>query len=420
MGIINMLKQKVSEKVRGYSYVRMMNGSIPVFSQFGDNIYASDIVKNCISCIATEISKLEPRHIRTDNDGMQKTINDSITRLFKYAPNELMTTSDFLEKCVWLWYRKSNCFIYPVYETVKGDRGIYRNYLGFYPLDPVEVVFLQDPTGTMYIKLTFQSGYNVTLPYEDIIHWRKDFSLNEFLGGDENGLPDNGPLLKVLKVNDTILQGLDKAVKASLSIKGVLKMNTMLDTDEQIAEREKFEKKLSSNSSAVLPMDLKGDYIPITSTPTVIDNTTLDFVQKKILNNYGVSYAILSGDFTDEQYQAFYEKKLEPMIISLGQAFNKTLFTASQMSYGDEVIFYPQKLLFTNVKNKIAVADILGARGALTDNQLLDLFGYPPFEGGNIRRVSLNFINRDIIDDYQMLNAKNGKGVNNNGKETEQ
>lgn len=419
MGIINILKKKAADKYLNYVYAKMMNGSAPIFSQFGDNIYASDIVKNCISCVATEISKLEPRHIRVDSDGMQQTINDSITRLFKYAPNELMTTSDFLEKCVWLWYRKSNCFIYPVFETVKGDRGVYRNYLGFYPLDPMEVVFLQDPTGTLFIKLTFESGYNVTLPYSDIIHWRKDFSLNEFLGGDENGLPDNGPLLKVLKVNDTILQGLDKAVKSSLSIKGILKLNTMLDDDAQEEERNKFIKKLNSNASALLPMDLKGDYIPVSSTPTVIDNTTLQFIQNKILNNYGVSYEILSGNFTDEQYQAFYEKSLEPMIISLGQAFNKTLFTASQMSYGDEVVFYPQKLLFTNVKNKIAVADVLGARGTLTDNQLLDLFGYPPFEGGNVRRVSLNFINRDIIDDYQMLNAKSGKGEKNNDKSTE-
>lgn len=414
MGIIKVLKKRVTDKYKNYVYSKMMNGSTPVFSQFGDNIYASDIVKNCISCVATEISKLSPRHIRTDNEGMQQTINDSITRLFRYAPNELMTTSDFLEKCVWLWYRKSNCFIYPVYEEVKGERGIYRDYKGFYPLDPIEVIFLRDLSETMYIKLIFQSGYNVTLPYEDIIHWRKDYSLNEFLGGDENGLPDNGPLLKVLKVNDTILQGLDKAVKASLSVRGILKINTMLDSDEQIEERERFEKKLSTNSSAVLPMDLKGDYIPINSTPTVIENTTLEFIQNKILNNYGVSYAILSGDFNDEQYQAFYEKILEPMIISLGQAFNKTLFTSNQMSYGDEVIFYPQKLLFTNVKNKIAVADILGSRGTLTDNQLLELFGYPPFKGGNVRRVSLNFINRELADEYQMINAKNEKGVKKN------
>ena len=163
-----------------------------------------------------------------------------------------------------------------------------------------------------------------------------------------------------------------------------------------------------------MPIDLKQEYIPLNVNPTVIDKNTLEFVERKILNHYGVSLAIINGDFTDEQYQAFYEKKLETNIIGLGQAFSRTLFTSRELEHGNEVIFYGQKLLFTNTKNKIAVADILGNRGALTDNQLLELFGYPPFEGGETRHMSLNFINRDIADNYQMNKFDKGKGVSNN------
>jgi len=147
----------------------------------------------------------------------------------------------------------------------------------------------------------------------------------------------------------------------------------------------------------------------------MIDKDTLEFIERKILNHYGVSVAILNGDFTDEQYQAFYEKKLEQNLIGLGQAFSKTLFTDRELDYGNEVIFYGQKLLFTNTKNKIAVADILGNRGALTDNQLLELFGYPPFEDGDTRHMSLNYINRDIADSYQASKFNSDKGVNENG-----
>ena len=76
----------------------MLDGLIPVFSQFGHDIYASDVVQMAIDCIATEISKLQPRHIRTDANGMQTVPKSSINRLFKFAPNPLMTTRDFLEK----------------------------------------------------------------------------------------------------------------------------------------------------------------------------------------------------------------------------------------------------------------------------------------------------------------------------------
>ncbi len=401
MGLINILGG-FKNKYKEYQYAKMMNGATPVFSQFGEDVYASDVVKNCVRCIASDISKLQPKHIRTIGENKQQTIKSSINRLLRFSPNPLMTTSEFLEKCVWLRETTYNCFIYPAYISLEDGKKIYT---GFYPLRPVSVDFLEDNNGVIFIKLTFANGDDYTLPYSDIIHWRKDFSLNDFMGGDANGQVNNEHILKVLKINHTILEGLDKAVKASLTINGIMKVNTLLDDEKQEKERKRFEEKLRASDSGIIAMDLKGEYIPINrSTPAIIDKGTLEFVQSKILNNYGVSVPILTGDFTDEQYQAFYEKTLEPMINSLGQAFSKTLFTDRELDTGNEVIFYPQKLLFTNTKNKIAVADILGTRGALTDNQLLELFGYPPFDGGDVRNKSLNFINRDIADQYQLAN----------------
>ncbi|HAT4336764.1 TPA: phage portal protein [Clostridium perfringens] len=394
-------------KYRNYAYAKMLSGETPIFSQFGEDIYASDIVKNCIRCTADEMSKLKPKHIRILAEDKQQTINSSINRLLKVSPNPLMTTSEFLEKCVWLRETTYNCFIYPQFYINESGKRIYT---GFYPLNPKNVDFLEDESGTLFIKFTFGNGMEVTLKYSNIIHWRKDFSFNEFMGGNAQGQADNRELLKILNINNTITEGLDKAVKSSLTINGIVKINTLLDDENQQKERAKFERQLQTSQSGILALDMKSDFISLSrNNPVVIDKNILEFVEAKILNRYGVPFPILTGDFTDEQYQAFYDKKLEPMINSLGQAFNKCLFTDREIDMGNEVIFYPQKLLFTNTKNKIAVGDILGNRGALTDNQLLELFGYPPFEGGDIRHMSLNYINRDLADSYQAQKA--GKGV---------
>lgn len=400
----------LKNKARQYAYAKMLNGDTPVFSQFGENIYASDIVNTCIRSIAEEMSKLTPRHIRRNGD-IQEEVKGSINRLLRFAPNELMTTKEFLEKITWLYEKNYNCFIYPMYEIIDYKGIKKRNYTGFYPLNPSEVEFLQDEAGRMFIKFYFLNGEHYTLPYDDIIHWRKDFSDSDLMGGDSTGRPKNNDILKILKINHSLTDGLEKAIKSSLSIRGLVKVNTMLDDEKQEAERKAFEAKIASSESGLLAIDMKSDYIPINVDPKLIDKDTLEFIERKILNHYGVSRAIINGDFNDEQYQAFYEKKLEVNIIALGQAFSKTLFSSNQLDHGNEVIFYGQKLLFTNTKNKIAVADILASRGALTDNQLLELFGYPPFEGGDIRHMSLNFINRDIADQYQLNNLKNNKGV---------
>jgi hypothetical protein len=230
--------------------------------------------------------------------------------------------------------------------------------------------------------------------------------MSEVMGGGYDGQPDNDAILKVLEINDTVLQGLGKAIKATLGIRGILNINTMLDDEKQQAERSRFEASMASGTSGFMTLDLKGDYIPLNPDPKLIDKDTAEFLQSKVLNYYGVSLPILAGTFTDEEYQAFYEKTLEPLIISLGQAFSKCLFTSRELETGNEIAFYPQKLLFTNIKNKIAAADILGGRGALTNNMLLDLFGYPPYAEGNVRLQSLNYVDVNIAEQYQLTRAR--------------
>lgn len=406
------------EEVKQLKYAKFMDGYSPIFSQFGQNIYASDVVQMCIDVIATECSKLMPKHIRTDNKGLQVNIKSSINRLFRFTPNELMTTRDFIEKIIWLLYMNYNCFIYPTYEIAYDSRGnTYRNYTAFYPLNPTQATFLQDSSGRLFVKLDFANGDNFTLAYSDVIHLRKKFSVNDIMGGGMNGQPDNQALLKVLQINDTVLQGLEKAIKTSLTVRGVLRINTMLDDEKQQAERAKLENSISTGSSGIVALDLKGDYIPLNPDPKLIDKDTLEFLQNKVLNYYGVSVPILCGDFTDEQYQAFYEKTLEPILISLGQAFSKTLFTPRELDFGNEIVFYERDMMYLSTKTKLELLKTAGEQGLLTDDQKLKILGYPPLAdgSGNRRTMSLNYIDVSMANEYQMSRAKSSIQINQGG-----
>lgn len=382
--------------------VKMMSGYSPIFSQFGQNVFASDVVQMCIDVIATECSKLMPRHIRIDSKGMQTNVTGSFNRLFKFSPNELMTTRDFIEKVVWLLYTNHNAFIYPIYEI----RNNKKEFTGFYPLNPNVVTFLEDPTGKLFIEMCFSSGIKSTIAYDDVIHLRKRFGLNDVMGGGVNGQADNAALLNVLKINHTVMEGLDKAIKSSLSINGILKINTMLEDEKQKEERDKFEKRIESGKSGIVPMDMKSDYIDLKSNPKIIDKDTLSFLENKILHNYGVSWPILSGEFDDEQYQAFYEKTLEPLVISLGQAFSKTVFSQREIDMGNEIVFYQRDMMYLSTNAKMELLKTAGEQGLLTDNQKLKIIGYPPIEDGDRRTMSLNYIDVDLVNAYQMNRTK--------------
>ena len=404
-----------SDSRKQMQYAKLLNGYLPVFSQFGNNIYASDVVQNCINIIATEISKLQPKHIRTDKAGMQVTVQSSLNRLFKYAPNELMTTRDFLEKIIWLLYLNYNAFIYPVYDLVTDARGnTTREYKAFFPLNPTQVTFLQDATGKLFVELGFANGAKPTFAYADIIHLRKKFSMNDIMGGGLNGQPDNAALLKVLEINDTVLQGLGKAIKTSLSVRGILKINTMMDDEIQQKERERFERSIATGDTGILPLDMKGDYTPITVDPKLIDKDTMEFLNNKILHYLGMSIPILSGDYTDGQYQSFYEKELEPVVIGLGQAFSKCVFSSRELDVGNEIVFYQKDMMYLSTTAKLELLKTTGEQGLLTDNQKLALLGYPPIAGGDRITQSLNFIDKSLISAYQMrqTGARTNQGGN--------
>lgn len=400
----NLVGNKTDKQMQ---YAKFLNGYAPIFNQFGQSIYASDIVQKCIDIIATECSKLMPRHIRVDNKGVQSMPRESLNRLFKFAPNDLMTTSDFIEKLIWLLFLNYNVFIYPTYDTVNTGNGTTKYFTGLYPLNPSVVEFLQDATGKMFIKFYFGSNKDFTIAYSEIIHLRKKYSLNDIMGGGMNGQPDNAALLKVLEINDTVMQGLSKAIKSSLSIRGILKINTMMDDEKQIAERKKLEEAIDKGDSGIVALDLKGDYTPLNSDPKLIDKDTMEFLEKKVLSWFGVSVPILSGDFNDEQYQAFYEKTLEPILISLGQAFSRTLFTKRELDIGNEIVFYQRNMMYLSSNAKMNLLKTAGEQGLLTDDQKLALIGYPPLggESGARRTQSLNYVDVKLVNEYQMKKA---------------
>ena len=68
MGWIDKFKRK--PKVNTV-YADMLNGYTPIFSQFGQNIYASDVVQQAIMCIVSELKKLIPTHVIANGSDVQ-------------------------------------------------------------------------------------------------------------------------------------------------------------------------------------------------------------------------------------------------------------------------------------------------------------------------------------------------------------
>ena len=408
MNLLDIFGKLLKRQPKTSRYAATLDGLMPVYGQYGNNIYYSDAVMQALKCIVDEIKKLTPCHVRyVGNDpvpvkgDIHNVLND---------PNPLMTASEFLEKTTWLLLLNFNAFIIPVYRTwvdqKSGDEKRY--YEALYPIKPNQVDFIEDAGGTLYTKFYFSSGETTTIRYDDVIHLKINFSINQFMGGNELGQPDHQALMQTLDLNRQILKGIAKAMNASYAVNGVVKYNTLLDGEKVQAALEEMEKKLANSENGFLPLDLKAEFIPLERKTEIVDDATLKFLDEKILRNFGVPLAILTGDYTKEQYEAFYQKTIEPLVVNFAQAFTKKMFTPREKSFGNQIVFYPEKLVFMTMTQKISMIELLSPTGALFENEKRTILGLKPLpELEGKRFQSLNWVNADKADEYQV--GKNAK-----------
>jgi HK97 family phage portal protein len=390
---------KRKNKTGSIDALQIINNTNTFYTPFGTNISKSDVVKICIDRVASQCAKLKPRYIKIENDKTVSEKSGKLSFLLKHKPNEIMTPYDFIYKVVTTLLLKDNAFIYPRFDK-------YTGYLiGLYPLKPITVEMVIDQSDHYYIKFLFENGDSYTLPYENIIHLRKHYGQNDIFGGNGSS-GDHEAILKTISINDSLLQGIDNAIKSSMQIKGIVKMNGMLSEADKKKQRELFDSALSDSvnnkGSSIIPIDLKSEYIPLDVDPKLIDKDTLEFLQSKILDYFGVSVPIFTSKYTEDEYNSFYESTIEPLAIQLSEAFSIGLLTNNQLERGEEIVFFSERLQYASWNTKVTAIEKLMSLGIMSLNESRALLGLEPIEGGYKRLQSLNFVDADKANLYQV------------------
>jgi hypothetical protein len=262
----------------------------------------------------------------------------------------------------------------------------------------------------MFIHMRFLSGYETTLPIDSVIHWRKDYGVNDYFGGGAFGGNDNSGLLTMLERYDQLTQSIAKALECSCQINGIVKYNTYLDDEKLEADRKDFITRVKNNLSGILFADLKTDYTNIPRDVKLVDADTLKFFYDTILRANGTSLAILNGDYTKAQKEAYYEHALEADIKSLGQAMSRVIFTDREAAFGNEIVLYPNDIAFMSMENKIAALQTGLPAGIFTKDEARALLGYAPLPNGAGQTVPQGY--NSLLDENNNNNLNSTGGVN--------
>ena len=380
-----------------FSYAtELTGGSLPIYSSlYADNIYEANTVTQAVELIAGEMKKAKPIHVQSTNSDI-KVMASSINRVLK-RPNPMMTTSDFIERIVFDYYKNSNVFIYPMWDGLK--------LTALYPIYPTKTEYRQYAgSQDTYIHMCFADGSTLLVKYADIIHIKR-----RYIKGFE-GTPMS--IYKSVQLDEQLLEGVLKNSKTSIN--GVVKYGTIADQKLLDANVKAFEQSIQNSTSSILGLSGTTDYIPITRQTQMVDAETLKFSDYKVLRNLGVSVEMLNGTATTEQKQAFYDRTIEPLMVTFGDAFTKTLIADEAFFSGQSITFAITDGALMSPTQKTEMVNTLMPAGILMANEIRVLMGLRPLkELEGVRMVSINWAH---AGDEQAIETKKLEGNEDENK----
>ena len=358
----------------------LLNGSPTEFSSYSGQFWDNPLVRSIVHKIATYGSMVSFEHVQGSGEDFVKRSNSHINKLLTKKPNSLLMTPSELQYKIWVdLLLKNNSYLWLKRDSTGKVTEIY----------PIVAnnVELKEVDGFLFYKFSFSSGEIVIESFEDIIHFRRYYYNNDMFGSD------NEPLRNPLGLVDTLNISLDASLKNGAQIKGILKHQNTIDPEDLKKHEQLFRESYLSakNSGGIGMLDAKFDFIPISYSGKIIDGEQMKEIRDYVYRYFGVNDKILMSSYTSEEWQAYYEGVMMPILNSMEQAYNIHMFTDKELGYGNRVMSSTNMMTFLNPAQKISMVKLALDGSLYMRNEIRQWFGDAPIPGGDTFQYSKNF-----------------------------
>lgn len=387
------------------------------FYSWNGKLYESDIVRSCLRPKVKAAGKLVGKHVRSDVSGL--TINpDANIRFLLSEPNPLMTGQQFQEKVTTQLCLNNNAFIL----IARDENG---KPVQLYPV-PCVMCETEYINNELYLKFTYRNGRSQKFPYHEIIHLRQDFNENDVFGES----PAKA-LAQMMEVIGTIDQGIIKAIKNSGIVRWLLKFTQSLrpeDLKKNVKEFVDNYLSVESDTWGAAGVDAKADAIRIEPKDYVPNSLQTKETIKRIYSFFNTNEKIVQSEWTEDDWNAYYEAEIEPLAIQFGATYSIRLFTRRERGCNNRIIFEASNLQCASLTTKLGFVQMVD-RGAMTPNEWRETMNMAPIEGGDqpIRRLDTQVVdmiggilNKMNADNYMVMAALATKLLDTMGKATDE
>lgn len=357
-------------------------------------LYDMYLARSHINRIAAEISKAEPQ---------LAVANKRIEYYAAKYPNPYQSISQFLYQLATILLTDNNAFIIPIFDRTGMIEGLW-------PASPKDVTVVQIEN-QLWVQMNFPDGKTMTVEYERCAHL-KNMQYRNPLGGETND-----PFKRMGHLYDRNLQRSLSSVNDS-TMQWIGRLNATLATMDDIQEQQKIfnEANFKNNESGIIVYDARFENVEqVKRIFNLLSADDIKTMQSAAHDYWGVSESIMQNRYSEAEWYAFYQSRIQPILIQIAQGLTKVVYTKNQIMNGNEITL--DRLQYSSVKDRIEVAFGTYDRGMTTMDDSLDILNLPPLPNGEgQKRYIRGEYYQEGTNGKIKLREEQGKEDGNNGK----
>lgn len=349
----------------------------PCFTSYSGKVYEQELTRAAIERFATACSKLKPE--------VRGNSKPAVCRMVATAPNKVMTWPRFLSRIGALYDSDGTAFVVPTLgmdgETVTG----------LFPLkcEYAEVVVFHDEPWIVFHTAT---GEDPAIELAKVCILTK-FQVGSDVFGEDNCLDATLQLIHAQE------QAQANAIRNGASIRFIGALNGMVRESDMVAKRKRFVEDNfgPENYGGLMLYDSTFTNIQqIEPTSYTIPETEMQRIQDNVCTYFGCSMDILQNHYTEDIWGAWYEGKVEPFAVQLGEGITRMCFTQREMR-NNKISFSSNRLEYaSNASKRNMVRDMLD-RGVFTLNEAREVLQLPPVPDGDVRVIRGEYVNASSV-----------------------
>ena len=357
-------KESLKALKNANGYFETLTAYRPVFTSWCGEIYESELVRAAIDAIARHVSKLKVT--------FEGSANPKLQTKMKLAPNQWQTYSQMLYRAATIWAATGNCIITPVFD----DNMVITGYIPVLP----ERCSVVEYKGEPWLRYEFARGKVGAVELRKCAILTRHQFKDDLFGTSNTALHDTMRLINIQR------QAQEEAARNSSTYRFMAKLDNWSTAEDLANERKRFsETNLASDANGGGLLLFPNTYSSIqqlNQSAYKVDAEQMQLIQTNVSNYFGVNLKILQNSASADELDSFFNGCVEPWAIMFSEAMTMAIFSERERANGARLIANANRLQYMNTTQKVAMAKELGDRGAITIDEIRELFNYPPLPEG--------------------------------------